>query len=170
MPTYPIHTMASAPEDSKPGLEQLQQAFSAGGVIVERMDQIDITGPLEVLSRVPDMTVQIIGEEVEPVPDVQGPRLSPRMGVVQPAHGKPSRNGFPRIFDALHTTSVGGADQMLPLIIATPRSYPDKTLCPGIRSVDCVPQCGPEVNNQLQIRGNHCSRTERAADLHRSET
>jgi alkylhydroperoxidase family enzyme len=27
MPTYPIHTMASAPENSKPGLEQLQQAF-----------------------------------------------------------------------------------------------------------------------------------------------
>jgi AhpD family alkylhydroperoxidase len=27
MPKYPIHTIASAPENSKPGLEQLQQAF-----------------------------------------------------------------------------------------------------------------------------------------------
>ncbi len=27
MPTYPIHTIASAPEKSKPALEQLQQAF-----------------------------------------------------------------------------------------------------------------------------------------------
>jgi AhpD family alkylhydroperoxidase len=27
MPTYPIHTIASAPEDTKRGLEQLQQAF-----------------------------------------------------------------------------------------------------------------------------------------------
>src|SRR5262249_37903039 len=27
MPNYPIHTIASAPENSKPGLEQLQQAF-----------------------------------------------------------------------------------------------------------------------------------------------
>ena len=29
MPTYPIHTIASAPEKSKPALEQLQQAFGA---------------------------------------------------------------------------------------------------------------------------------------------
>ena len=27
MPSYPIHTIASAPENSKPALEQLQQAF-----------------------------------------------------------------------------------------------------------------------------------------------
>ena len=27
MPNYPIHTIASAPENSKPGLQQLQQAF-----------------------------------------------------------------------------------------------------------------------------------------------
>ena len=27
MSNYPIHTIASAPENSKPGLEQLQQAF-----------------------------------------------------------------------------------------------------------------------------------------------
>jgi AhpD family alkylhydroperoxidase len=27
MPNYPIHTIASAPENSKPGLERLQQAF-----------------------------------------------------------------------------------------------------------------------------------------------
>jgi alkylhydroperoxidase family enzyme len=27
MPNYPIHTIASAPQNSKPGLEQLQQAF-----------------------------------------------------------------------------------------------------------------------------------------------
>jgi hypothetical protein len=27
MPTYPIHTIASAPENSRPALEQLQQAF-----------------------------------------------------------------------------------------------------------------------------------------------
>ena len=27
MPTYQIHTIASAPEKSKPALEQLQQAF-----------------------------------------------------------------------------------------------------------------------------------------------
>src|ERR1700722_12379562 len=30
MPTYPIPTLASAPEKSKPALEQLQQSFGAG--------------------------------------------------------------------------------------------------------------------------------------------
>jgi hypothetical protein len=34
---------------------------------LERMEQIDFTGPFESLSRMPDTTVQIIGKEVEQV-------------------------------------------------------------------------------------------------------
>ena len=51
--------------------------LSVGCLIFEQMDQIDFTGPFEVLSRVPDTTVQIIGKELAPVRDVQGLRLSP---------------------------------------------------------------------------------------------
>ena len=57
--------------------------LSVGCLIFEGMDQIDFTGPFEVLSRMPDTTIQIIGKERAPVRDVQGLRLSPDMGITE---------------------------------------------------------------------------------------
>ena len=42
-----------------------------GCLIFERMDQIDFMGPFEVLSHMPDTTIQIIGKELAPLRDVQ---------------------------------------------------------------------------------------------------
>ena len=47
-------------ERSKP--QMTTHPLSVGCLIFERMDQIDFTGPFEVLSRMPDTTIQIIGE------------------------------------------------------------------------------------------------------------
>ena len=68
-------------ERGKPELSV--RALSVGCLIFERMDQIDFTGPFEVLSRMPDTTVQIIGKELSPVRDVQGLRLSPDMSIAE---------------------------------------------------------------------------------------
>src|SRR5215469_3338157 len=68
-------------ERSKPQLTT--QPLSVGCLIFERMDQIDFTGPFEVLSRMPDTTVQIIGKEVAPVRDVQGLRLFPDASIAE---------------------------------------------------------------------------------------
>lgn len=46
-------------ERSKPCMTT--QALSVGCLLFEQMDQIDFTGPFEVLSRMPDSTVQIVG-------------------------------------------------------------------------------------------------------------
>lgn len=54
-----------------------------GCLIFERMDQIDFTGPFEVLSRMPDTTVRIISKELAPVRDVQGLRLSPDVTIAE---------------------------------------------------------------------------------------
>ena len=62
-------------ERSKPKITT--QPLSVGCLIFERMDQIDFTGPFEILSRMPDTSIQIIGKAVAPVLDVQGLRLSP---------------------------------------------------------------------------------------------
>lgn len=62
-------------ERSKPGLSV--HPLSIGCLIFERMDQIDFTGPFEVLSRMPGTTVQIIGKGLLPVRDIQGLRLTP---------------------------------------------------------------------------------------------
>ena len=41
------------------------------------MDQIDLTGPFEVLSRLPNSTYRIFGKTLEPVRDARGLRLTP---------------------------------------------------------------------------------------------
>ena len=68
-------------ERSKP--ELTARPLSVGCLTFERMDQIDFTGPFEVLSRMPDTTVQIIGKELSPVRDAQGLRLSPDMKIAE---------------------------------------------------------------------------------------
>ena len=48
-----------------------------GSLLFEGVDQIDLTGPFEVLSRIPNSTYRIYGKSVEPVRDLRGLRLTP---------------------------------------------------------------------------------------------
>jgi cyclohexyl-isocyanide hydratase len=48
-----------------------------GSLLFEGLDQIDLTGPFEVLSRIPNSTYRLYGKTVEPVRDVNGLRLLP---------------------------------------------------------------------------------------------
>ena len=38
-----------------------------GSLLFEGLDQIDLTGPFEVLSRIPNSTYRIFGKTIEPV-------------------------------------------------------------------------------------------------------
>jgi|SRR5208337_465856 len=48
-----------------------------GSLLFEGLDQIDLTGPFEVLSRIPNSTYRIFGQTLEPVRDARGLRLTP---------------------------------------------------------------------------------------------
>lgn len=48
-----------------------------GSLLFEDMDQIDLTGPFEVLSRIPNATCRIYGKTGAPVRDLNGLRLTP---------------------------------------------------------------------------------------------
>jgi cyclohexyl-isocyanide hydratase len=72
------------------GLQITTRPLSVGGLIFPQMDQIDFTEPFEVLSRMPDTTLHIVGKELAPVRDVQGLQLTPDIGIT---HGQ--------IFDVL---------------------------------------------------------------------
>ncbi len=65
----------------RPKPELSVRPLSVGCLIFEQMDQIDFTGPFEVLSRMPDTTIQVIGKEVASVRDVLGLRLSPDVSI-----------------------------------------------------------------------------------------
>jgi cyclohexyl-isocyanide hydratase len=48
-----------------------------GSLLFEGVDQIDLTGPFEVLSRIPNATYRIYGKTASPVRDLKGLRLTP---------------------------------------------------------------------------------------------
>jgi cyclohexyl-isocyanide hydratase len=48
-----------------------------GSLLFEGLDQIDLTGPFEVLSRLPNSTYRIFAKTTEPVRDTRGLRLTP---------------------------------------------------------------------------------------------
>ncbi len=54
-----------------------------GALLFERMDQIDFTGPFEVLSRVPNSSFHVIGRDKTPVRDVQGLILTPEVTLAE---------------------------------------------------------------------------------------
>ena len=51
--------------------------LTIGSLVFEGLDQIDLTGPFEVLSRLPGATHRLYARSAEPVRDVQGLRLMP---------------------------------------------------------------------------------------------
>jgi cyclohexyl-isocyanide hydratase len=59
------------------------QPLSVGCLIFPQMDQIDFTGPFEVLSRMPDTTAHVVGKELAPVRDVQGLQLTPDVSIAE---------------------------------------------------------------------------------------
>jgi cyclohexyl-isocyanide hydratase len=48
-----------------------------GAIVFPRMDQIDITGPYEVLSRIPGACFQVRWKDKMPARDMKGPILTP---------------------------------------------------------------------------------------------
>jgi cyclohexyl-isocyanide hydratase len=55
--------------------------LTIGALIFPRMDQIDFSGPFEVLSRIPNATFHAIAKTKFPVRDVQGLILTPDMSI-----------------------------------------------------------------------------------------
>ena len=53
------------------------QHLEIGSLLFEGLDQIDLTGPFEVLSRIPNATYRLYGKTDAPVRDLKGLRLAP---------------------------------------------------------------------------------------------
>ncbi len=55
--------------------------LTVGCLVFPRQDQIDFTGPFEVLSRIPDSTVHVVSKDGNPVRDVKNLILTPEMKI-----------------------------------------------------------------------------------------
>jgi cyclohexyl-isocyanide hydratase len=67
----------SIPKHPEPPMIPHDTHLQIGSLLFEGVDQIDLTGPFEVLSRIPNSTYRIYGKSVEPVRDLRGLRLTP---------------------------------------------------------------------------------------------
>jgi cyclohexyl-isocyanide hydratase len=57
--------------------------LTIGALIFSRMDQIDFTGPFEVLSRISNSTIHAIAKTKSPIRDIQGLILTPEMSIAE---------------------------------------------------------------------------------------
>jgi cyclohexyl-isocyanide hydratase len=57
--------------------------LTIGCFVFPRQDQIDFTGPFEVLSRIPNSTVHVIAKTKNPVRDVKGLILTPELSLAE---------------------------------------------------------------------------------------
>jgi cyclohexyl-isocyanide hydratase len=76
--------------------------LNIGVVIYPRVDQIDVTGPFEVFSRIPGAKVHVIARNLTPVRDVQGLILTPEVLLA----------AAPRL-DVLHVPGGYGQEAMM---------------------------------------------------------
>jgi cyclohexyl-isocyanide hydratase len=63
--------------DPPNGGRNMGHHLNIGAIVYPRMDQIDFTGPFEVLSRLPDSTFHVAWKEKKPVRDCNGLLLTP---------------------------------------------------------------------------------------------
>lgn len=77
-PSPSIAARSSSEEISHAG-----KHLTIGCLIFPRQDQIDFTGPFEVLSRIPNSTVHVIAKTHTPVRDVKGLILTPEMSIAE---------------------------------------------------------------------------------------
>jgi cyclohexyl-isocyanide hydratase len=64
-------------KDKEIGMIQPDTHLTIGSLLFEGIDQIDLTGPFEVLSRIPNASYRLYGKTDAPVRDVKGLRLAP---------------------------------------------------------------------------------------------
>ncbi len=73
-----------------------------GSLLFEGVDQIDLTGPFEVLSRIPNATYRIYGKTADAVRDLKGLRLTPDAALA----------GAPQL-DVLHVPGGFGQEALM---------------------------------------------------------
>src|SRR5215468_9126584 len=69
--------LSSQTQDPEPPMIPHNAHLHIGSLVFEGIHQIDLTGPFEVLSRIPNSTYRIYGKTAAPVRDLKGFRLTP---------------------------------------------------------------------------------------------
>lgn len=76
-----MDTPITISDRNKPALQS--HHLTIGALIFPRLDQIDFTGPFEVLSRIPNSSIHVMAKTKSPVRDIQGLILTPEMSIAE---------------------------------------------------------------------------------------
>jgi len=80
----------------------LDTHLTIGSLLFEGIDQIDLTGPFEVLCRIPNASYRLYGKTTAPVRDVKGLRLTPDAALAEAPQ-----------FDVLHVPGGFGQEALM---------------------------------------------------------
>ncbi|WP_226366116.1 DJ-1/PfpI family protein [Pseudonocardia sp. ICBG162] len=78
------------------------QHLEIGSLVFDGFDQIDLTGPFEVLSRIPNSSYRLVGAAEGPVRDMRGLRVLPDLTIAEPAR-----------LDVLHVPGGPGQEALM---------------------------------------------------------
>jgi cyclohexyl-isocyanide hydratase len=81
----------------------LDTHLQIGSLLFDVLDQIDLTGPFEVISRIPNSTYRLYGKTAAPVRDLHGLRLTPDATLAD----------APQQLDVLHVPSGFGQEALM---------------------------------------------------------
>jgi cyclohexyl-isocyanide hydratase len=76
-----MDTPITISDRNKPALQS--HHLTIGALIFPRLDQIDFTGPFEVLSRIPNSSIHVMAKTKSPVRDIHGLILTPEMSIAE---------------------------------------------------------------------------------------
>jgi cyclohexyl-isocyanide hydratase len=76
-----MDTPITISDRNKPALQS--HHLTIGALIFPRLDQIDFTGPFEVLSRIPNSSIHVMAKTKSPVRDIQGLISTPEMPIAE---------------------------------------------------------------------------------------
>ena len=58
-------------------MQRTDKHLQIGSLLFDKLDQIDLTGPFEILSRIPNSTYRVFAKAMSPIRDFRGLRLAP---------------------------------------------------------------------------------------------
>ena len=67
-------------------MAESEKHLDIGAIIFPEVDQADLTGPFEVLSKLPNSNFLVLAKEMTPVRDIKGLILTPNMTFAEVDH------------------------------------------------------------------------------------
>ena len=67
-------------------MEKIEEPLRIGAIVFPKVDQMDFTGPFEVLSRIPNSRFHVLWKRTDPIRDAHGLIITPDTAFTESPH------------------------------------------------------------------------------------